>query len=396
MDAVITIDSLGRVLQFNRAAEQMFGYRREFAIGRELADLIIPPDLRAEHWAGMLRLTAGADPRMLDRRIELRGMRSGGEQFPIELTVTKTSDSPPAWTGFVRDLTLLERSRASRRQEGASIRRRRDPVADGQLGARPADAARDLVGRPVPHPRPRPAVPSSRASSATLDYVHVDDRERTAGVAASVVESPEDVPEQGMTVEYRVVRPDGVVREMRARGRIEVDDDGRPVRWVGVAQDITEQRLTERELRAHDAVEQSIREWASFDEGATGLLRLLGTALEYELGSLWTWNADAGNSGLSFVLECPGARCRRFRASHPCRDVPARARSPRPGIQVRAAGPDGEPDQGFEGSARRGGGQARAANGPCVPGSRRRTARLPSCPTTASTSTSRASGSCGR
>ena len=283
----------------------MFGYRREFAIGRELADLIIPPDLRAEHWAGLLRLTAGEDPRILDRRVELRGMRSGGEQFPIELTVTKTSDSPPAWTGFIRDLTLLREAehRSSRKahlfaaaetlsQMGSwehDLRTQRGVWSDGLYRIHGLD-------------------PDSFDPSVEryLELVHVDDRERTADVVASMVESPEDVPEQGVTLEYRVLRPDGVVREMRARGRIEVDDDGRPARWAGVAQDITEQRLTERELRAHDAVEQSIREWESFDEGATGLLRQLGTALEYELGSLWTWNADAGTLGCRSFWSVPG------------------------------------------------------------------------------------------
>ena len=107
LDAVITIDSLGQVLQFNRAAERMFGYRREYVIGRQLADLIIPSDLRAGHWEGLLRLAAGERPRMLDRRVELRAMRRGGEEFPVALTITQTSDSPPAWTGFVRDLTDL-------------------------------------------------------------------------------------------------------------------------------------------------------------------------------------------------------------------------------------------------------------------------------------------------
>jgi DNA-binding CsgD family transcriptional regulator len=55
---------------------------------------------------------------------------------------------------------------------------------------------------------------------------------------------------------------------------------------------MTNQRLLERELLAHHAVEQALREWESFDEGVIGLLRRLGTALEFPIGSLWLWNAE--------------------------------------------------------------------------------------------------------
>jgi PAS domain S-box-containing protein len=51
LDGIISIDHEGTVLEFNPAAEQMFGYRREDVLGRQLADLVIPPSLR-EHIHG--------------------------------------------------------------------------------------------------------------------------------------------------------------------------------------------------------------------------------------------------------------------------------------------------------------------------------------------------------
>ncbi len=306
-DAVVTIDSLGRILQFNRSAERMFGYQREDVIGRELAETIIPPDLRANHWAGLLRLTAGDSPRILDRRIEMRAMARGGEQFPIELTVTQTSDSPPVWTGFIRDLTMLKEAehRSSRKAHLFAAAEALSQMGSWELDLRTyrgvwSDGLYRIHGLD-----PRSFEPTIERY---LECVHVDDRERTASVMASVVESPGEIPEEGITWEYRILRPDGAVREIRVRGRVEADERAQPARWVGVAQDITEQRLTERELRAHDAVEQALREWVSFDEGVTGLLRQLGTALEYELGSLWTWNADAGTLGCRSFWSAPGIK----------------------------------------------------------------------------------------
>ncbi len=53
LDAIISCDSQGRVVEFNPAAERMFGYTRDDAVHKDLGDLIIPPGLRDRHRAGM-------------------------------------------------------------------------------------------------------------------------------------------------------------------------------------------------------------------------------------------------------------------------------------------------------------------------------------------------------
>src|SRR4051794_13231353 len=55
LDCIITIDHRGRVLSFNPAAERTFGYTAGEAVGRELAELIVPPSLRERHRAGLRR-----------------------------------------------------------------------------------------------------------------------------------------------------------------------------------------------------------------------------------------------------------------------------------------------------------------------------------------------------
>jgi PAS domain S-box-containing protein len=125
-----------------------------------------------------------------------------------------------------------------------------------------------------------------------LDHVDPEDREAVAALLRSVVEAPRSVSERGVEIEYRARRTNGELRDVRALGRVERDANGTPTRWIGTAQDVTEQRLTERELRAHYAVSQALRDWESFEEGVMGLLRRLGTALEFPFGALWTWDAD--------------------------------------------------------------------------------------------------------
>ena len=116
LDCVITIDHEGRVLEFNPAAERTFGHRSEDAVGRELAELIVPPSLRDRHRDALDRYVRTGEGHLIGRRIELTGMRADGTEFPVELTITRVSGlSPPVMTGYIRDIT--ERKRAEEERE---------------------------------------------------------------------------------------------------------------------------------------------------------------------------------------------------------------------------------------------------------------------------------------
>ena len=88
-DCVVTIDSKGHVTEFNPAAEATFGYTREQALGAELAELIIPPQLRGGEHDALAGAVASGGAMMLDRRVELEGMRADGTSFPVELAITR-------------------------------------------------------------------------------------------------------------------------------------------------------------------------------------------------------------------------------------------------------------------------------------------------------------------
>jgi PAS domain S-box-containing protein len=116
------MDHRGRVLEFNPAAERTFGYRSEDAVGQEMAELIVPPDLREPHRRGLARLLSGADPHLLDRRIELEAMRADGCRFPIELAITQIDvPGPPTFTGHLRDITKRKLAEAELRESRARI-----------------------------------------------------------------------------------------------------------------------------------------------------------------------------------------------------------------------------------------------------------------------------------
>ncbi|MEA2149019.1 MAG: hypothetical protein QOD69_849 [Solirubrobacteraceae bacterium] len=115
LDAIVSIDADGVVLEFNPAAERMFGYARAAAIGADMAELLVPPALREAHRRGLARVVGGGAARVLDKRFELEAQRADGSLFPIELSITQMEGSAPTYTGFIRDLTankLVEQERA--------------------------------------------------------------------------------------------------------------------------------------------------------------------------------------------------------------------------------------------------------------------------------------------
>ena len=106
LDCIITIDNEGRVVDFNPAAEKTFGYSREEAIGREMAELIVPSHLRERHRNGMARAISTGRDHIVGRRIEITAMRKSGEEFPVELAITRIATSgAPMFTGHIRDIT---------------------------------------------------------------------------------------------------------------------------------------------------------------------------------------------------------------------------------------------------------------------------------------------------
>jgi PAS domain S-box-containing protein len=131
-DAIINMDADGRITDFNAAAERTFGHRREDVLGRELATLLIPEELRAAHHAGLKRLASSQTP-FAARRLESTAVHADGHHFPVELSISAIMrDGQRMFTGFVRDVTGRRRAEDERRRllEGERLARREAEVAN--------------------------------------------------------------------------------------------------------------------------------------------------------------------------------------------------------------------------------------------------------------------------
>jgi PAS domain S-box-containing protein len=124
LDAVVTMDRQGEIVEFNPAAEKIFGFRRDTAIGKSMVDLIIPKRLRENHKLGLELYLKTGEARMLGRRVEVTALRADGSEFPAEMAVTRIgSKEPLMFTAFVRDIGEKLRGQTALRESEERLQR---------------------------------------------------------------------------------------------------------------------------------------------------------------------------------------------------------------------------------------------------------------------------------
>jgi diguanylate cyclase (GGDEF)-like protein/PAS domain S-box-containing protein len=109
-DAYVSVDDRGLVRDWSRQAEQLFGWRREEAFGRELAELIVPERYRAQHRSGLAQVVAGREPRVGGHPVELHGVHRDGTEVPVELVLWSTRvEGQLRFHAFLRDISERKR-----------------------------------------------------------------------------------------------------------------------------------------------------------------------------------------------------------------------------------------------------------------------------------------------
>jgi diguanylate cyclase (GGDEF)-like protein/PAS domain S-box-containing protein len=122
-EAFVAMDASGVLIDWNPQAQRTFGWSGEEAIGRSLAELIIPQRYRALHAEGLRRYLEGAAPRVLDRRLELDAIDRTGREFPVELTIIRHDGlAAPCFYAFVHDISQRRLSERLLRAQHAITR----------------------------------------------------------------------------------------------------------------------------------------------------------------------------------------------------------------------------------------------------------------------------------
>ncbi|WP_162806695.1 hybrid sensor histidine kinase/response regulator [Sphingosinicella terrae] len=291
LDAVLVADDRGVVLGLNPAAEGLFGYSAEEAIGRSIAELIVPEHLREAHRQGFSAYLAGRAPRVVGKRIEIEGMHKDGRLIPVELTILEIAiDGRRVFTANIRDRS----ADAARDEELENTRRQLELAIEGaNLGAWTfsptsgtiwySERSRRIYGIPAHQP----------IDVLTLkERIHAEDWERLSAPYY------QGFPHESLGIEYRVVRPDGEVRWVYALGTAERDESGVARSVHGIHLDVTERKRAEEELaRSRDALVQS-EKLASLGALLAGVSHELNNPLAAIVGQAEMLAEDAAGTPL--------------------------------------------------------------------------------------------------
>lgn len=105
-DAIIMINSEGCISYWNLAAQDIFGYTAQECMGRDLHPLLAPPKYYESYTEGFNNFRATGAGAAIGQTLELEGIRKGGDEFPLELSLAAVHlDGRWHAVGIVRDIT---------------------------------------------------------------------------------------------------------------------------------------------------------------------------------------------------------------------------------------------------------------------------------------------------
>ncbi|QDU46163.1 Signal transduction histidine-protein kinase BarA [Symmachiella dynata] len=254
MDAVVSIDQRGRIVDWNAQAETTFGWTRSEVVGEELASRIIPPEYRTAQRQGLARfLKTGMGP-ILGQRVELTALRKNGEEFPIELSVVAVSlDGKVLFNAFVRDISQKSENSKYRARLAALVDSSYDAIIgidiDGTINSWNLGAERVYGYR------------EEETLGRTIDFLLPPDIEEETKVITEAIHSGRRL-EQFETIRKR---KDGQLLSVSVTVSPIADENGVDIGSSTIERDITERKRQQKELFvAKEDAEKANRSRAEF------------------------------------------------------------------------------------------------------------------------------------
>jgi PAS domain S-box-containing protein len=246
LDAVITMDAHGIITSWNKQAEIVFGWSKIEAIGRRMAEMIIPERERAAHERGVRHFLATGDGPILGRRIEFMAVRRSGVEFPVELEVVSLKLGEDwVFSAFVRDITDSKRAEEALRTSERNLTQIINTIPAMAWSTR-ADGFCDFTNQ------------------NWLDFTGLSvEQGRGWGWGAAI--HPDDLnglvsywqsclaTGTAVDTEARMRRSDGVYRWFLFRANPLRDESGKIVKWYGINTDIEDRKRADDELRRSEA-----------------------------------------------------------------------------------------------------------------------------------------------
>jgi PAS domain S-box-containing protein len=280
LDCIVTIDHQGFVVDWNPAAEKTFGYSLAEALGQEMAELIIPTQLREMHRRGLARAATTGEDVLAGQRTELIAMRKNGETFPVELAISRISaGSTPLFTGHIRDISERKRTEQVLRE------------SQQLLSSITRNISEAIFRRSI----------NDELVFVNEAYVKIFGYDSAEEVRAVPVDSLYANPQRRADIlealtEHRVVRNEEI--EFRRRDGttfwgllsatgIRDEKTGRVIHFDGAIHDITERKRADQQRAAEYAVVSALAISKNLEQAAPVILEAVCRSLNWDTGTLW-------------------------------------------------------------------------------------------------------------
>jgi two-component system CheB/CheR fusion protein len=301
LDCIITMDATGRVQEFNPAAERVFGFTRSEAVGKELAELIIPPRLRERHRQGLARYLKTREGPLIGKLIEIEALHRDGSEILVALAINATQvNGSPIFTAYLRDITERKRAEETNRHLAAIIDSSGDAIISKDLDEivtswnKQAErlfgyGADEIVGKrisvlvpPNRHNEELGIIEQLRQGERILRYETVHLRKDGKALDVSLAVSP--------------------IR----------DGTGNVIGASKIARDITGRVRTERRRATQYAVTNLLAASWTLAEVATELLEVMASSGDWAFAAIWTYDEAARGLRCRNVWHEASERVKRF------------------------------------------------------------------------------------
>jgi two-component system sensor histidine kinase/response regulator len=117
-DAIISMDGDGRVINWNKRAETIFGWSSSETIGLTLSEIVIPPQFRESHEKGLERFLASGKSKVINQQIEIFALHKDGHEFPVEISISATPwEDSFIFNGIIRDTSGRKQAEEQAKQK---------------------------------------------------------------------------------------------------------------------------------------------------------------------------------------------------------------------------------------------------------------------------------------
>lgn len=243
-DAIVTIDPNGEIAYWNPAAEKMFGYSTEEALGSCLHRLIAPPRYHEDFLKGFEFFRSTGKGAVIGKTFEITALRKGGEEFSIELSISAIR-LKGQWNalGIIRDITARKHAEEALKHSESSLK---EAQRIAHLGNWDLDLSRNALSWSDEIYRIFEIDPNEFGASyeAFLDAIHPDDRET---VNKAYTESLKN--KTPYAIEHRLLMKDGRLKYVNEQCETFYGADDQPLRSIGTMHDITERKLADLALQ---------------------------------------------------------------------------------------------------------------------------------------------------